>query len=99
MILYNITVKIANAVHDDWLNWMKTVHIPDVMKTELFVDNQMCRILEDDPEGKTYAIQYKCSDLATFQKYQDNFAQQLQAEHRQRYENQYVAFRTLMELV
>ena len=36
MILYNVTVKIAKAVHDDWLEWMKTVHIPDVLKTNLF---------------------------------------------------------------
>ncbi len=99
MILYNVTVKITKAIHDDWLEWMKTVHIPDVLNTGLFIDNQICRIIEDDPEGVTYAIQYKCADMETFQNYQTNFAKKLQEEHTNRYRNQYVAFRTLMEIV
>lgn len=100
MILYNVTVKIASSVKEDWLKWMKEVHIPDVMKTGLFVSNQMSRILgEDETEGTTFAIQYNCHSMEDFQTYQDKFAKALQAEHTERYNNQYVAFRTLLEVV
>ena len=99
MILYNVTVKILNEVNLDWLNWMKTVHIPDVMNTGLFVENKICRIIEEDPDGTTYAIQYFCKDMDTFMKYQNEYAKELQKEHTQRYDGKYVAFRTLMEVV
>ena len=99
MILYNVTVKIANEVHDDWLRWMREIHIPDVMKTGLFVENKFCRIFEDDPEGTTYAIQYFCKNMEDFQAYQNEYANALQEEHTTRYKNQYVAFRTLMEVL
>ncbi|MFN7266562.1 MAG: DUF4286 family protein, partial [Bacteroidota bacterium] len=31
MILYNVTLTIDMAIHDDWVRWMKDQHIPDVM--------------------------------------------------------------------
>ncbi len=100
MILYNVTVKIAAGVEAEWLQWMKEVHIPDVMKTGLFIDNQICKVLDDQFEdGTTYAIQYKSPDMETFQKYRKEFAPALQKEHQKKYEGQYVAFRTLLEMV
>jgi len=99
MILYNVTVKIRKEVQADWLKWMRETHIPDVMRTGLFKEHKICRIFEDDPEGTTYAIQYFCASMEDFQKYQTEFAQTLQADHTKRYEGQYVAFRTLMEVL
>ena len=100
MILYNVTVKIAKPLEANWLQWMKAVHIPDVMNTGLFIEYKICKILHDDDDGGvSYAIQYFCKDMATFQTYQSKHAQALQAEHSERYKNQYVAFRTLMEVI
>jgi hypothetical protein len=98
MILYNVTIKIESAAAAEWLDWMKTVHIPDVMGTGLFSEHRIYRILGDeDPAGITYAIQYLCPDLKTFVEYQNQHAQRLQQEHSTRYQGKYVAFRTLME--
>ena len=99
MILYNVTVKVDHDVHDDWLEWMKTVHIPDVMNTGLFVEYKLCRILHEEPDGVSYAIQYFCQDMKTLHRYQVEFATQLQAEHTERYKDKYVAIRTLMEVM
>ena len=100
MLLYNVTVKILNTVHDEWLQWMREKHIPEVMATGLFLENRICHILgEDDSEGTTYAFQYVVADMETFQRYQKEFAPALQKDHAERYANQYVAFRTLMEVI
>ncbi len=100
MILYNVTVKIVNTVHDDWLAWMRDVHIPDVMNTGLFTSYKIGKILgEEEDGGTTYAIQYLSPSMEAFQKYQDNHAKTLQVEHTERYKNKYVAFRTLMEVI
>ncbi|MCB0581299.1 MAG: DUF4286 family protein [Phaeodactylibacter sp.] len=100
MILYNVTVKVDHDVHDDWLAWMKTVHIPDVLATGLFTGHKLCRLLGvDESDGITYAIQYFSPDMEAFQQYQQHHAPRLQKEHTERYEGRYVAFRTLMEVL
>mgnify|MGYP002347735554 CR=1 FL=1 len=35
-LLYNVTIKVESDIHHEWLEWMKTVHIPDVMATNSF---------------------------------------------------------------
>lgn len=98
-ILYNITIKIETALYEEWLHWMKSVHIPDVMATGYFESYRLTRILGDDDEhGVGFAIQYIASDMDSFQTYQKNCAKKLQKEHSDRYPNKYVAFRTLMQI-
>lgn len=99
MILYNVTVNIDLDVHDDWLNWMKTVHIPDVMRTGMFVDGKICRIHAFEEGGKSYSIQYLAQDMAHYQRYTDEFAPRLQEEHTQRYQGKFAAFRTILEVI
>ena len=100
MILYNVTVKVINEVKEDWLKWMRETHIPDVLNTGLFVDHKICHLLgEDESEGTTYAIQYFAKNMEDFALYNEKYAKALQNDHSQRYPNQYVAFRTLMEVL
>ena len=33
MIIYNLTINLEDSIHDDWLEWMKKNHMPDVMRT------------------------------------------------------------------
>ncbi|MEM8907893.1 MAG: DUF4286 family protein [Bacteroidota bacterium] len=99
MILYNVTIKVDQAVHEDWLQWMQQVHIPEMMQTQLFEEYKLCRILHEEPDGMTYAIQYFCKDMKTLHQYQVHHAQRLQAAHQERYRDQYVAIRTLMEVL
>lgn len=99
MILYNVTVKLDKAIEADWLRWMQEVHIPDVLKTNLFVDHKLCKILVDETDGVSYSVQYFCRDMEAFQRYQEVFAKTLQSDHKNRYKDRYVAFRTLMEVL
>ena len=99
MIIYNVTVKIDNDVHDEWLSWMKEVHIPDVIVTGYFVENKLCKVLVDDADGKTYSIQYTCEKMEQLNKYYETDAPRLQKEHAQKYEGKFVAFRTLLEVI
>ena len=99
MIIYNVTVKISNEKHDDWVQWMKTVHIPEVMATGKFTKNVFSKVMVDDEEGTNYSIQYHCNCLDTLQDYQDNYASKLQEEHTLRYKDHFVAFRTLLEVI
>jgi len=98
MILYNVTVSVDPQIHEDWLHWMKTKHIPDVLATGMFIENRLLRVLGTPPEeGMTYSVQYVARSMADYEKYQAQFAKALQAEHTARYRDQFVAFRTLLE--
>jgi hypothetical protein len=101
MILYNITVNIEDEFHSDWLKWMKETHIPDVMKTGMFSENKMLKVLSTlpDEEGTTYAIQYFCKSLEDLEHYQQTFAPKLQEDHLKRYGDKVIAFRTILEIV
>jgi hypothetical protein len=100
MILYSVTVNIDNQVHDEWLHWMQTVHIPDVLKTGLFVENRILRMLDEiENGGVTYSFQYYLKNLADYEEYQQQHAPRLQAEHAGRYPDKFVAFRTVLEVV
>lgn len=99
MIIYNVTVKIDNDVHDEWFNWMQTVHIPGVMNTDLFVENKICKVLVDDTDGITYSIQYTCENMDKLNEYSSKHAPALQREHAEKYRDKFVAFRTLLEVM
>ncbi len=99
MIIYNVTVKVDKDIHREWLKWMKENHIPDVMKTGLFTDNRICKLLMEENDGVTYAVQYTCNNISDYKKYENEHALRLQKEHRERYKEKALAFRTLLEVI
>ena len=99
MILYNVTINIDESVHDEWLHWMKTVHIPDVMATGFFLENRLARILAEEQGGMAYSIQYTLKSMDDYNAYQANHAPRLQNEHTMRYKGKFGAFRTLLHIV
>jgi hypothetical protein len=85
----------------EWLTWMLETHIPDVISTGYFQKWQIRRLLEPQPENNTitFNIQYECKDLATYHAYRDNEAPRLQALHNDKFNNRFVAFRTILESI
>lgn len=99
MIIYNVTVKVDPDVRDEWLQWMRETHIPEVLATGRFIDHRIARVMVDEEDGVTYAIQYTCKNMETLQTYYEKEAPALQADHAERYKDKFVAFRTLLEVV
>ncbi|MGF1532666.1 MAG: DUF4286 family protein [Bernardetiaceae bacterium] len=101
MLIYNVTINIDEDIHTDWLQWMQTEHIPEVMNTGLFVQHRILRLLTPLPEtkGPTYAVQYYCHSQQQLDRYQTAHAPRLQHAHNLRYANKFVAFRTVLEVV
>ena len=101
MILYNVTINVEQTIEEEWLQWMKTEHVLDVLNTGMFKDAKVLRLLNvEQSEGTTtYAIQYFAESMQHYERYQQEFAPALQREHLQRFGNQTVSFRTVMEEV
>ncbi|KQC00526.1 DUF4286 family protein [Pedobacter sp. Hv1] len=99
MLLYNVTVIIEDAAKEEWLQWMQDIHIPAVMATGKFVSNRLLKVLDSPNEGTTFCVQYIAENLAEYEDYQQNYAPTLQVEMQVKFENKFVAFRTLMEFI
>ena len=100
MLIYNITTKVGHAVKEAWLQWMKKEMIVEMMKTGLFSDYRFCHLIEnDDEEGATYVAQYHCDSREHYDSFVNEHDQRLKELARQRFGDQYISFRTIMEIV
>ena len=100
MIVYNITIKITPAIKNDWLQWQLEEHIPEVMNTRLFTDYKFFHQLEqEEEEGITYIVQYFATSLENYERYISEFATALREKTLAKWGQQFIAFRTVMEVV
>jgi hypothetical protein len=101
MIIYNVTVNINTAVEAQWFKWMKEIHIPEVMSTGYFKENRFLKMLNEVPEaeGSTYAVQYFAESLDLLNEYTEKESSRLQKHTYDKFPNQFVAFRTILEVV
>jgi len=100
MIVHNVTIKIDPHVESEWLKWQKNDHIPAMMATGLFAQYKFFRLLEqEESDGITYVMQYFCDSFGHYEKYTAEFASQLQGEASARWKNEFITFRTVMEIV
>lgn len=100
MFLYNVTVGVDRSIEVEWIQWMKTVHIPNVMNTGMFVNYKMYKVhtAEDEP-AVSYAIQYFAPTLDHVQQYLERFAPLLREESNTKFGSSQAAYRTLLEEV
>ena len=56
MFVYNVTVSIDESVREEWLNWMKNVHVPDVMSTGLFTESRILKVIDSPMLAEGEAI-------------------------------------------
>ncbi len=99
MILYNVTCSVDEHVHEEWYDWMRNVHIPDMMKTGLFLESRICRIIAEEEGGISFAVQYLCASEEHYEQYQNEHSQRLQQDHAQKYGQHVAAFRTKLEVL
>ena len=99
MIIYNVTVSVEESIKSDWIEWMKEVHIPEVMAVGIFTKSQLNRVVVHGDSDNTFSIAYTCSNMKDLHQYQIKFAPELQKRHVARYGDKVVAFRTIMQVI
>ncbi len=100
MLIYNVTIKVETAIADEWLQWMKDEHIPELLQIGLFTDAKLYHLLEqDEQEGITCVAQYFCQNIEDYNAYISLYAQKMREKGLNRFGSRFIAFRTLMEEV
>jgi len=100
MYIYNVTIKINEDVHDEWLYWMKHTHIPEMLATGKFLEAKMAQVMVEEKKGGiTYSVQYTLQDKVHLEQYYNEDAERLRADGQARFKDQFVAFRTELQVV
>jgi hypothetical protein len=99
MYIYNVTINVENSIHDAWLQWMKTEHIPAMLDTRKFSKALMTQVIvEEEMGGTTYSVQYTTDSKETLDKYYAENADTLRAQGKP-FEGKFIAFRTELEVI
>ena len=100
MIIYNVTIKVQHSIHKQWLAWLKEEHIPGIISTHCFTHANIMELLEvDNTEGPTYAIQYFAESKALYNLYIEKFAAVMRQKSFEKWGDQFIAFRSVMQIV
>lgn len=99
MIIYNITITVDPDILDEWLDWMRREHIPEVLDSGIFISAVISRVISDLENEQTYAIAYTCKSMKDLKRYQKRFAIKLQKKYIEKYGEKTILFRTLLENV
>lgn len=100
-VVYAVTVEVDRPVAEDWLEWMRRVHVPEVLAAGGFTSCQIGR-REDPPapDGTVvYVLEYLAPSAAALTEYRERHAPALQRAHTERYGTRARATRTVRELL
>jgi len=99
MIIYNVTINVNEAIHVEWLSWMKNEHIPQMLATGKFTNALMTKVLVEEPMGGvTYSVQYKAESKEVLEKYYQEDEEKLR-ETSKRFKDHVVFFKTELEVI
>jgi hypothetical protein len=99
MIIYKVEITIEAGIELDWLDWMKRVHVPDVIRTGCFSECRIYKVVDSAGADPTYVMQYHCRSLEEYYRYRDSFAPSLQKEHSDRFAGRFRGARQMLEEV
>jgi len=100
MIIYNVTVKVNHSIAESWIKWLKEEHIPAIINTGCFSHATILHLIEaGDEEGITYAIQYYTAGKELYTRYIENFADEMRKRAIDKWGDNFIAFRTVMQVV
>ena len=99
MYIYNVTINIQEDVHDQWVEWMKKEHIPDMLNTGKFRKALMTKVMvNEEMGGVTYSVQYTAESKEMLEKYYREDAEALRAKTGA-FKGKFVAFRTELQVI
>jgi hypothetical protein len=99
MIVYNDTVILDDTIEQEWLQWVKEVHIPAIMATGHFSSYRILNIIDSPNEGVTYCIQYNADTIEEFNQFYTKHLFKFQDAHQQQFAERFVMFNTLMKTI
>lgn len=98
MIIYNTTFHVMNEVRADFLNWVRTVYVPQATDNRMLFVPMLTKIIGSEQDGgESYALQFRVQSNETLEAWKQEVGVALTQQLVKRYGNKVVGFTTLME--
>jgi Domain of unknown function (DUF4286) len=98
-VIYNVTVSLDPSIENEWVDWMRNKHIPDVMKTGCFLESRMSKLNNEESGACTYAMTYIAYSDEHLSDYQQEHAPRLQTDANTSFQGKFAAFRTTLNVI
>ncbi|MGK2862567.1 MAG: DUF4286 family protein [Chitinophagaceae bacterium] len=99
-IIYNVTTQVDSNIAMQWLDWIKAVHIPEIIATGCFTKANILQLLEvDETCGPTYAIQYYADNKILYNTYIEKFAEVMAKKVSDKWGERFISFRSVLLIV
>jgi len=98
-VLASTSTSLDPEIAGQWLAYMEDTHMPEVMATGFFLKSQLCRMLDEEEGGTTYAAQYYAVSREQLETYQTLAAPALRADMDKHFGGRYASFRTVLEVL
>jgi hypothetical protein len=98
-IIYNVTVSIDPTIEQEWSEWMRMEHIPQVIATGCFLEGRMSKMNNEEAGACTYAMTYIAYSQEHLDTYQQHHAPLLQADHSTKFDGKFAAFRSTLSVI
>ena len=100
MITYQVEVVVPDVLIEQWLGYMTSEHIDDVVKTGYFTSARLTRVIDSTlPDSTVFRVIYTLPSLKALEEYQRNSAPALQAHHTELFGTSVRATRSVTELL
>jgi hypothetical protein len=100
MLIVNTTYNVSENCRKDWLIWIHSDYIPEVIRTGFLVNPRFYRLLiENEPGTESYALQFEVKNQETLDGWFQKYGMNIQETMSHRFHENVLGFTTLMEAV
>ena len=100
MLIFNTTYQVTTKHTENWIQWIKTDHIPYMMKSELFLEPQISKIVgSEDESGTSFSVQYKIDNMDSLILWHKQYATEFQGIVSAKFGTEVVFFSTVLEIL
>jgi uncharacterized protein len=93
-VMYEVRVRVDRGIAGEWLAWMESVHIPEIMATGCFRRCTVQRAPDDIDDGREpFLLEYLARSPEAYERYRTAHAPSIQQAHAERYAGRFAATR------
>lgn len=100
MLIFNTTYQVTTKHTDNWIQWIKTDHIPFMMNSGVFLEPQISKIVgSEDETGVSFSVQFMIENMDTLVHWHKQYATEFQNIVTNKFGTEVVFFSTVLELL
>lgn len=98
---FSVSILVNHSVEQDWIKWMKDIHIKEIIETKCFKKAQFCKVHhETKQEGATnYNVVFFADSQQDIIHFYDKYDKDFQKKVFDLYQQNVIFFRTELEFV